>query len=279
MDKTAQMSDTLIRFLLPEAHTRGAIIRGTHIFAEAARVHGLGDAITRQFGQVLLGSILLLSINKGGTRQVLQLDTLPDAAHAPIQRLLGEAAQGRVRGYLNWCEESTSMHADCGNTLSEWMGSPIKLSTVRDLGIGQPYVSTIEHDSDFLADHLVHYLHQSVQTRADIILHGDLAILIEAMPGCDDERWFAAVKCLASIPDQALEQQNPEQLLQYFESVGCNAAGVDHYAYHCSCSVEKMRQAVESIPDTSLTELADEQGKVRISCQYCDKFYEIDANS
>ena len=159
------------------------------------------------------------------------------------------------------------------------MGSPIKLSTVRDLGIGQPYVSTIEHDSDFLADHLVHYLHQSVQTRADIILHGDLAILIEAMPGCDDERWFTAVKCLASVPDQALEQQNPEQLLQYFESLGCKAAGVDHYAYHCACSIEKMRQAVESIPDTSLAELADEQGKVRISCQYCDKFYEIDARS
>ncbi|MDX8407267.1 MAG: Hsp33 family molecular chaperone HslO, partial [Mariprofundaceae bacterium] len=247
-----------------------------HIIAEAARIHGLSDAIAGQFGQVLLGSILLLSINKGGTRQVLQLDALPDAAPAPVQRLLAETAHGSVRGYLNWREEGASMHAERGNTLSEWMGSPVKLSTVRDLGIGQPYVSTIEHDSDFLADHLVHYLHQSVQTRADIVLHGDLAILIEAMPECDDERWFAAVKCLASIPDKALDEQSPEQLLQYFESLGCKPAGVDHYAYRCSCSLEKMRQAVESIPDTSLAELADEQGKVRISCQYCDKFYEVD---
>jgi len=272
------MSDALIRFLLPEAHTRGAIIRGTHIISEAARMHGLSEAIAEQFGQVLLGSILLLSINKGGTRQVLQLDAQAGAAHTPVQRLLAETAHGTVRGYINWREEGATMRAESTNTLSEWMGSPVKLSTVRDLGIGQPYVSTIENNSDFLADHLVHYLHQSVQTRADIVLHGDLAILIEAMPECDDERWFAAVKSLASIPDKALDEQSPEQLLQYFDALGCKPAGCDQYTYHCACTLEKMRQAMESIPNTSLAELADEHGKVRISCQYCDKFYEAEAS-
>ncbi len=277
MDTTSPMSDSLIRFLLPDAHTRGAIIRGTHIFSEATRIHGLSDAIAEQFGQTLLASILLLSINKGGTRQVLQIDAMPEATHTPVRRLLAETTHGAVRGYLSWREDGATMHSHGRNTLAEWIGNPVELSTVRDLGIGQPYVSTIEHASDFLADHLIHYLHQSVQTRADIVLHGDLAILIEAMPECDDERWFAALKSLAAIPDSALAEESPKTLMHHFDALGCKPAVTDSYAYLCNCSLEKMQQATESIPDESMAELADAHGKVRISCQYCDKFYEVDA--
>ena len=197
----AENTDQLIRFLLPDAHCRGVVIRAEHLFSEANRIHGLNGQVARLFDQTLLASILLLSISKGGMRQVLQLDaTTP----APLQRILVEARCGAVRGYLNWQEDQTAIHHSEAASLKSWMGSPVRLSTVRDLGVGQPYISTIEHDSDFLADHLIHYLNQSVQIRSDIILHDNLAMMIEAMPGCDDERWFKAVESMAKIPNQAL---------------------------------------------------------------------------
>jgi len=273
------MTDPLIRFLLPDAHVRGAIIRGSGIIAEACRIHGLSDQLAELFGQTLLSSILLLSINKGGMRQVLQLDALPDALQTPIQRIMAETSHGAVRGYLSWREDQIAMQGSSEHNLSKWMGSPVRLSTVRDLGFGQPYISTIEHASEFLADHLVHYLNQSVQTRADVVLCGDLALMIEAMPDCDEEQWFEAVKCLAAIPDSLLATATLEEILTRFSSLGCRQAGTDAYAYHCSCTEDKMRQAIDSIPDEQLLELADEQGKIRVSCQYCDKFYEVDAPS
>ncbi|MDQ6966283.1 MAG: hypothetical protein Q9M23_05115, partial [Mariprofundaceae bacterium] len=71
-------TDHLIRFLLPGTQTRGAIIHGSHLRAEACRIHGLveGDqhAPGELFAQTLIASILLLTISKGGIRQVLQLD-------------------------------------------------------------------------------------------------------------------------------------------------------------------------------------------------------------
>ncbi|HKI61475.1 MAG TPA: Hsp33 family molecular chaperone HslO [Mariprofundaceae bacterium] len=269
------MNDKLIRFLLPETHTRGAIIRGSNIVAEASRIHGLTGQVAELFGQALLSSILLLSINKGGMRQVLQLDALPGSL-APVKRIMAETSHGAVRGYLGWREEKISMHGKSEHCLSRWMGGVIRLSTVRDLGVGQPYISTIEHDSEFLADHLVHYLNQSVQTRADVILSGDLALMIEAMPDCDEEQWFEAVKCLASIPDSELAGADPAQILSRFTGLGCHQAGTDVYAYHCNCTLEKMRDAIESIPGEQLLDLADEHGKIRVSCQYCDKFYEVE---
>jgi len=277
MDTSTDKRDELIRFLLPQAQTRGAMIRGQHIFHEACRIHGLSGPIAELFGQSLLASVLLLSVNKGGVRQVLQLDAMPELIQTPIERMLAETSNGEVRGYISWREGSAAMQHGDGHNLSDWMGRPIRLSTVRDLGIGQPYISTIENDSDYLADHLVHYLQQSVQTRADIVIAGDLAILIEAMPGCEDELWFDAVKALASIPNEKLLTDTTEQLLGNFSGLGCQQVESDFYAYRCPCTAEKMKQAIESIPVESILELADENGKVRISCQYCDKFYEVDA--
>ena len=261
----AENTDQLIRFLLPEAHSRGVVIRAKHLFADANHIHGLKGPVASLFDQSLLASILLLSISKGGMRQVLQLDaTCP----APLQRILVEASLGAVRGYLNWQEDKSAVHHSDG--VGGWLGSPIRLSTVRDLGVGQPYISTIEHDSDFLADHLIHYLNQSVQIRADIILHGDLAIMIEAMPGCDDDHWFKAVETMAKIPNQALDNDAPESLLHYFEDLRCKLAGTDAYRYQCDCSPEKMAKAIQNLPAEQLASLADASGKITVSCQYCD---------
>jgi len=77
--------DTLTRFLLPDAFSRGAIIRGTGIISSAKQIHGLNGAVAELFGQSLLASILLFSISKGCMRQVLQLDAAADAS-APLFR-------------------------------------------------------------------------------------------------------------------------------------------------------------------------------------------------
>jgi len=271
----AENSDQLIRFLLPEAQSRGALIRGSRIIDEASRIHGLNGAAAELFGQALLASVLLLSVSKGGMRQVLQLDARPDLAHAPLKRLMAETRPGAVRGSLTWQEEHIAMRDEGHSGLGSWMGQPIRLSTVRDLGFGQPYVSTIEYDSDYLADHIVHYLNQSVQVHADVILHGDLAMIVEAMPGSDDEHWFRAVEAMAAIPTAALETGSTEELLSYFESLRCKEVGADEYAYRCGCSPEKMVAAIKAMPDETIAELIDENGNITVSCQYCHRHFEI----
>jgi len=273
MIQSEDNSDILSRFLLPQAHARGAIIRGTHIFAEANRIHGLNGPAAELFGQTLLASILLLSISKGGIRQVLQLDSTDD--QAPVKRLMAEAKSGAVRGLIRWQDKEPVLRYEKNDNLGSWMGSHTRLATIRDLGVGQPYISTIEHKSDFIADHLIHYLHQSVQIRADIILFGDLAMMIEAMPGCDEEHWFSAVEAMAKIPNAALESETTESLLANFDSLNCKIVGTDHYAYRCDCSSEKMAVAIASIPADQIQELTDENGNVTASCQYCDKHYTV----
>lgn len=275
----AKRKDRLIRFFLPGAHARGAIIRAENIVSDAGRIHGLSGTPLEMFGKSLVASILLLSVSKGGMRQVLQLDAHPDQFQAPIKRMLAEASSGMVRGYLNWGEDGLQSRNQHAHGISVWMGKPIRTSVLRDLGIGQPYISTIEHDSEYMADHILHFLTQSAQIQGDVILGGNLGLMIEAMPGSDQEHWFRAVEAMAKISDEQLDSDQPERLLEAFAALDCKIVGEDEYAYQCNCNPETMATALHNTPVEELHELADKNGMVTLSCQYCNNSYELDVHA
>lgn len=266
-----KVEDELVRFLLPAAKARGAVIRGRNIIEKATRIHGLEGKPAELFGQALLASIVLLSVSKGGVRQVLQLDATDE--QAPIKRMQTECRNGQVRGYVQW--QNQAVQAASGEGVAAWMGQEMLLSTVRDLGFGQPYVSTIQHDSNWLAEHIIHYLAQSVQVRADVVLHGDVALMIEAMPGCDDDTWFLAVEAMAKISNQTLAKQSVDGILEGFSDLGCQIVGRDKYTYACSCSDESMRQVLDAMAEDDLIDLADDAGEVTLSCQYCKRVSQV----
>ncbi|MDQ7005292.1 MAG: Hsp33 family molecular chaperone HslO [Ghiorsea sp.] len=268
-----EVKDELIRFLLPGAKARGAVIRGQHIIEKATHIHGLEGKPMDIFGQVLLASIILLSVSKGGVRQVLQLDATDE--QAPIKRMQAECRNGQVRGYVQW--QAEAVQVDSGQGVAAWLGKEMLLSTVRDLGFGQPYVSTIQHDSDWLSEHIMHYLAQSVQVEADVVLHGDVALMIEAMPGCDDSDWFLAVEAMAKISNQTLEEHSIDSILKEFDDLGCQIVGRDTYIYACSCSDESMRKVLDAMAKEDLLDLADDTGKVTLSCQYCKRVSQVNA--
>ncbi|MDX8403867.1 MAG: Hsp33 family molecular chaperone HslO [Mariprofundaceae bacterium] len=273
----AERKDRLIRFLLPGAHARGAIIRAENIVDDAVRIHGLSGIPAEMFGKSLIASILLLSVSKGGIRQVLQLDAHPQQIQSPIKRMLAEARSGMVRGYLNWGEDALQVSDEHG--ISAWMGRPIRTSVLRDLGIGQPYLSTIEHDSEYMADHILHFLTQSAQVQSDVVLHGNLGLMLGAMPGSDQAHWFKAVEALAKISNEQLNSGEPESLLEAFSALGCKIVGENEYVYQCNCQPESMATALHNIPVEELYDLANDKGMVVLSCQYCNHTYELDIHS
>lgn len=267
-----QAADDLIRFLLPAAQTRGAIIRGSHLRAEACRIHGLVDGDQHSpgelFAQSLIASILLLSVSKGGVRQVLQLD----GTSGPINRILAETKSGGVRGYVDWKDGiSTQGNSD---SPTSWLGSPVTISTVRDPGFGQPYISSVQSGSEYLADMLVDYTRQSVQTRADFVLHHDTGLLLEAMPGSSEDAWFSAVEAMAAIPNTALEGE-AEDALQAFAKLGMAIVGRDAYRWHCGCDGESMARALANMPAETVADLIDENGLITVACRFCGATHSI----
>jgi len=261
-------TDQLTRFFLKKTLTRGVIIQVDHIKKEAAKLHQLHAKESDLFAQVLAGSILLLSISKGGIRQVMQLD----GQHGTVRRIASESRQGAVRGYINWGEKRDVQHADLSA-----LGSSVQLSTIRDSGAGQPYVSTVACPEKHLADALLHYSRQSVQIQADFLLHKNTAIMLEAMPTCSEEQWHESLQTLATISNQSLEKENVKTILTAFDTLNCRVLGQDDYRYQCHCKAQTMFSALKNLDSETLSSLEDEHGKVTLSCQYCAKQYHLDS--
>lgn len=260
----------ITRFMLRNERVRGVIIEADSLIAHAQSVHGLEGMPAVLLGQTLMASMALLSISKGGVRQVLQLDA--GSTTAPILRIQAETRQGAVRGYLNWNPEPQPGLGE-RHLLSSWLGQTILTSTIRDLGFGQPYISTIEHQSDYLADHIIHYLLQSTQIRADLAIIDRKAMLIEAMPECSDEHWSHAVTLMASIDNQYLAEHDAVSICEKMDPDDCQFLGVDHYHYRCHCNAESIYASLQTFSHEQLKELANEHGEIALSCQYCKKQY------
>jgi len=263
-------ADHLIRFILPAARSRGAIVRARTIHAEVGRVHGLSGEPQKLLTKTLVAASLLHSVSKGGVRHVLQID----GEGGPIQRVMGEAGQGIVRGYMLWRDDMAHLSPSGGEGELDWLGSEVKLACVRDLGFGQPYISRTEAKGSYMADALVEYLQRSVQVRADILLHNNLGLMLEAMPGCDDEHWMQAVQAMAAISDQQLDQP-VEEILKAFSMLDCSILEQDALAYACGCNPQAMAGILNSMDPVGLDELRDEGGNITASCRYCDRSYAI----
>ncbi|MDQ6961883.1 MAG: Hsp33 family molecular chaperone HslO [Mariprofundaceae bacterium] len=260
--------DQLIRFMLRKTLTRGVIIQMNNIREEATRLHSLGELESELFTQVMAGSILLLSISKGGIRQVTQLDSQDKDSH--VQRVASESRQGAVRGYLSKKTTQPLIQADLSA-----LGSQVKLSTIRDTGVGQPYVSTVDCPAIHLADALLHYTRQSVQTQADFVLYKNTAIMIEAMPQCSEKQWFDSMQALASISNTSLQEKSSIDIMDAFSDLECRVLGKDDYRYQCHCKPEVMLDALEKLDKETLASLEDDEGNVTLSCQYCAKTYQL----
>jgi len=264
-------ADRLIRFILPAAHSRGAIVRASAIHAEVGRVHGLSGEPQMLLTKSLVAASLLHSVSKGGVRHVLQID----GEGGPVQRVMGEAGQGKVRGYLLWRDDIMAhLSPSGGEGELDWLGSEVKLACVRDLGFGQPYISRTEAKGSYMADALVEYLQRSVQVRADILLHNDLGLMLEAMPGCDDNHWFESINALAAIGEKDLDKST-ESILTAFSALDCAIVANEDLVYACGCKPEALAVTLQSMDPAELSELRDKHGDITVSCRYCDKSYAI----
>ncbi len=238
--------------------------------AEAARIHKLADpALADCFGEMLTAAALLTAHTKGGVRQVLQLDGDDDA---PIARMLAEARQGRVRGYVRRGRRKTPLQ---GEGLARWMRLPATLSVVRDLGFGHPYVSAVEADSPFLADAVARYLWQSVQVRADVRMAGSVGVLLEAMPQAPEDGWRKALGVLAGIPDAALRKAlSAKDVLAWLAPLAPELLAEESWRYACDCSPERVAAGLATLSAEELRNLAVDD-VVEVVCEYCGKIHRV----
>lgn len=266
--------DSRHRFLIERTSVRGEWV---HLDATWQAVLERADyppEVRRVLGETLAAVALLSATIKFKGSLIVQVQ-----GDGPISMLVAQATAHRtLRGLAHW-----RSHVSEGD-LSQLFGNGRIVITI-DPGEGlERYQGVVGLAGATVADALASYFELSEQLPTRMWLAADTervgGFLLQRMPGeePDPDAWNRAVTLADTLTDQ--------------EILGLGAVEVLHRLYHeedvrlferepmsfrCGCSRERVENLLRSLGISESRSIIEEQGKVSVTCEFCNARYEFDA--
>ena len=161
------------------------------------------------------------------------------------------------------------------------------LTVIKDMGLKEPYSSTVALQTGEIGDDLTYYFAASEQVPSVVAL-GVLmdrnnmvkqagGFILQLMPFTEEAVIGALEKKLASLaPVTTLleEGKSPEQILEdVLGDLGVEFTGRVPVSFYCNCSKERVEKVLTSLSREELKELIDEGKDVELNCHFCNTDY------
>ncbi len=260
---------------------RWAAVDVTGALEEARRRHDLSPIAAAALGRSLAGATLLLHLS---ARSCARL-TVTVAGDGPLGRVIAESDRaGNLRGLVG--EPRVDLPSGPAGKLP--VGAAVgrgSLRVQRELADGSSYESQVELQTGEIGLDLAHFLHQSEQTPAAVlvgVLEGPQGIraaggmIVEAMPNAAEAELAGLERNLARLGgfSVALEAGGIDGV------IGSVLAGFDRSVreeigvrFRCRCARETLLDRLVTLSAEDKRELADPAGRIEAECAYCSAHY------
>ena len=161
------------------------------------------------------------------------------------------------------------------------------LTVIKDMGLKEPYCSTVTLQTGEIGEDLTYYFAASEQVPSVVAL-GVLmdknntvkqagGFILQLMPFTEEHVIAALEKRLtavAPVTTMLEEGQDPEQILEtVLGELGVEFTDRLPVAFHCNCSKERVEKVLISLGKKELQELIDEGKEVELNCHFCNTDY------
>lgn len=276
------MTDILHRVIADSGKLFGLACDTTQLVNEACRRHDVGPTAAAALGRGLTGAILLSALLKDNQHVQLKFE-----GSGPLGKIITEAGyNGWARGYVANPQADVPLR-DGLVDVAAGLGRAGFLTVTKDIGLKKKYQGMIQLYTSEIGEDIAYYLLESEQTPSVVALsvklnpNGNIdaagGFLIQALPPVDDT-------LIDSIEQQVTALPAVSSMLQSGQSVGSILervfSGIPHHAtastpliYSCSCSKEKMENALFSLGDRELHDLMENENGADVQCEFCrDKY-------
>lgn len=276
-------ADYMVRATAYDGQIRALCVRTTNVCRKALDIHQTSPVATAAFGRFLSGSLLLADTLKGAEDS----QTTNIKSDGPIGGMTAVCdAFGHVRGVLHHPVVESTFYAPGKLNVSDAVGKGI-LTVIRDLGLKEPYIGSVELVSGEIAEDFTYYLAVSEQTPSIVSL-GVLidangvkqsgGFLIQVLPGAGDEiidrleeRANGGFPEITFLMEEGL---SPEKILDMFlGDPNITFLGSNEVSYRCNCSRSRMEKGLITLGRTELAALAEDEAGVRLECHFCGENY------
>ena len=277
------MADYMVRATAANAQIRAFAITSRELVEHARRAHDLSPVVTAALGRLMTGGVMMGSMLKGEKDML----TLQIGGTGPVHGLTVTAdSHGNVKGYADHPQAMMPPNSKGKLDVGGVIGVGV-LTVIKDMGLKEPYSSTIELTTGEIGDDLTYYFATSEQIPSSVAL-GVLmeknntvkqagGFIIQLMP-------FTSEEVIAKLEDKLthmspvttmLEEGNtPEQILEILlGDLGLEITDIMPVQFYCNCSKERVEKVLLSLGKKELQNLIDEGKDVELNCHFCNTDY------
>ena len=278
------MRDEIVRAITADGLVKAAAITGRDLVERARNIHTLLPVATAALGRTLMAASLMGDAMKiDGSSLTLQIK-----GGGPLGTILAVSDEaGNVRGYVQNPHVELMEKAPGKLDVGRAVGETGSLTVIKDLGMKEPYVGTIDLLSGEIADDIAAYFVESEQIPTacalGVLVGTDQSVtsaggyLIQRLPGAGEDiitKIEAGVQRVGSV-SHALEGglDGAGLLRAVLSDFDLEILETHPVEYRCYCSRDRVTRALISMGREELSSLIQEQGQAELTCQFCDQIY------
>ena len=278
------MSDEIVRAITGDGLVKAVAVTGRDLVERARTIHTLLPMGTAALGRALLGASMMGDMLKEQNGSL----TLQIKGGGPLGTILAVSDEaGNVRGYVQNPHVELMEKAPGKLDVGRAVGETGSLTVIKDLGMKEPYVGTIDLLSGEIADDIAAYFVESEQIPTacalGVLVGTDQSVtsaggyLIQLLPGAGEDiitKIEAGVQRVGSV-SHALEGglDGAGLLRAVLSDFDLDILETHPVEYRCYCSRDRVTRALISMGREELSSLIQEQGQAELTCQFCDQIY------
>ena len=276
--------DQIVRVIAKDAPVKAMAITARDTVERARAIHDCWSVASAALGRLLMAASMMGAVLKAEDGSV----TLRVRGGGPLGALTAVSdSGGNVRGYVQNPAVDVPRKAKGKLDVGAAVGGEGDLTVIRDLGMKEPYIGSVQLVGGEIAEDIAAYFVESEQIPTacalGVLIAPDQTVqaaggyLIQLLPGADDavvsavERGVARLGAVSARLDGGME---PLELLQEvladFELEVLETTPIE---YRCYCSEERVSRALISLGREELDKLIREQDGAELTCQFCDRVY------
>lgn len=279
--------DEIVRVLAKDAPVKATAITGRELVERARTIHDTWPVATAALGRTLMACSMMGDMLKEEKGSV----TLRIRGGGPLGTVLAVSDyEGNVRGYVQNGAVDLPRKAQGKLDVGAAVGSAGELTVIKDIGLKDPYVGSVQLVGGEIAEDLAAYFVESEQVPTacalGVLIATDESVsaaggyLIQLLPGAGEaeiEKLEAGIARVGPVSAVLSEGVTAEELLRRvmsdFELEVVERSPVE---YRCTCTRERVSKALISLGKEELGSMIEEQGGAELTCQFCDKVYRFE---
>ena len=278
------MSDYIVRATAANDAIRAFAITSHDMVEEGRQRHNTSPVVTAALGRMLSAGSMMGVMLKGED----DLVTLQIQGSGPLKGVTVTAnSKGEVKGFPNVAVVDLppkNGKLDVGGAIDLGI-----MRVIKDMGLKEPYVGTVELQTGEIAEDLTYYYAVSEQIPSSVglgvLMNKDNTVncaggfIIQLMPFTPEEvitQLEENLKTLPSVTDMLSSGKTPEQMLETVLA-GLDVTFMETYpvSYKCDCSRDRVIRSLASLGKEDMDDIISDGKPVEVRCQFCNEAYEF----